>query len=95
MLYKCYAAAMQPRRCSPPHIGVYNPLVIHTYITYNVEHCRYSAFVGRFLPFLVFGISILGFILHKTIGTSPSRPRDSLSPLYASLIPFFSPTFPL
>ncbi|GAB5035456.1 Hypothetical protein NocV09_02600970 [Nannochloropsis oceanica] len=30
---------------------------------------RYSAFLGRFLPFLVFGISILGFILHKSIGT--------------------------
>ncbi len=40
------------------------------------------AFLGRFLPFLVFGLSILGFILHKSIGTS------------SSLVPFPFPSFP-
>jgi hypothetical protein len=44
------------------------PLITILYFAQAIDWERYAAVAGRFLPFLVFGTSVLGFMLHKYIG---------------------------
>jgi len=82
---------------TPHSLHSTNPFRLPSLRFFVLIHNRYSAFLGRFLPFLVFGISILGFILHKSIGTCFSLlPLSLLTSILHSALPLLilSPSLP-
>lgn len=55
---------------------IHLPLITILYFAQAIDWERYAAVAGRFLPFLVFGTSVLGFMLHKYIGIQVRATRE-------------------